>query len=165
MGKKPLIVVALALSLVAGAFVAAQPAVASVTVCTDPPVKVVNNSHGRLEVDACVRHTDGKYYSWGEYNCFFSLSAWGQDCNIAATQTLWYNATAFPSDDVHGCGLDGCPGDFTYHSFQLSGSPQGCTSAKIHSSITNIQVRFQDGTLWNASTSVSSGTAAGSFSC
>src|SRR6266487_4421448 len=67
------------------------PAFATVTHCgvTEKPV---NNSHGRLEVIACTRHTAGNYYSYGYYTCFRSGSVIEtQDCNIGADQTLAFN--------------------------------------------------------------------------
>jgi hypothetical protein len=161
MVKRSLIGVVLLPSLVVGALVTAPPAAASVTACADP-INAVDNGSGRLEVQACVRHTAGHYYSWGVYWCF-KPSAHGlpnpntQLCNVGATQDLWYNATRVRSDDVGGINDS---------VFLLSGSPAGCTTAWIHSSIHSIRVRFlRDGYLWSSPSTTRSANVAGSRSC
>jgi hypothetical protein len=147
--KRSAIAVALFLTLIASALVTAQPAAASVTNCS-PLTAVVSNTHGRLQVQSCIRHTAGHYYSWGEYLCTKWDDTWRywapEPCNIGATQYLWYNATLVRSDRVSALGLN------THEwSFSFSGSPAGCTTAWIQAQINNISVRFTDGVLSGSS--------------
>lgn len=81
MVKRVLIGVAPLLSLMAGALVIAPPAAASVTAC-GPWEVAVSNSHGRLEVQSCIRHTPGAYGSLGRYACFEWGLLNGQPCNV-----------------------------------------------------------------------------------
>jgi hypothetical protein len=159
MVKRSLIVVALLLSVVASNFVTAPPAAASVTNC-GPYYAAVVNLDGQLVVRSCIRHTAGHYYSWGEYYCRDQSVI--QPCNVGATQHLWYNATLMRSDNVSGLGLDWSPGQGI---FGLSGSPAGCTTALITTSISNIRVRFAPGKLWSSNTRPQSGAIFGSQSC
>lgn len=142
MVKRSLIALALFLSLLAGALVTAQPASAASCSWT----VVLNNSHGRLEVFACLSHV---YASGGTlpgersaaaYDCFKSGTYDRQPCNVAATQDLWFNATRVRSDDVHGC----CGAN----PYSLYGTPAPCTSAWIKAVVKDIHVRFSDQTLW-----------------
>lgn len=146
-----------------GALVTAPPAAASVTACGS--VVAVNNSHGRLEVSSCIRHTPGAYASWGYYRCYQSGTFQGQACNIGATQHLWYNATRMRSDDVSALGLVYGSADYGSSVFGIPGSPAGCTSALIHTVISNIQVCFKDQTLWSSSATPESDVIGGSLSC
>jgi hypothetical protein len=143
-----------------GAPAAAQPAAANVSACGST-AKAVNNSHGRLEVSACIRRTAGRYYSWGRYQCYRTSTFTPQPCNIGATQDLRYNATKVRSSDVGGIGLDSGQESL----FELSGSPAGCTTAWIQTQVTNISVRFTDGYLWQSSTIPKSDVIAGSQRC
>jgi hypothetical protein len=161
MVRRSLIVVALLLSLAAGTLVTAPPAAASVTACSNTYYTVVENLSGVLKVRSCIRHTADHYYSWGEYYCFEYFFLNPQACNVGATQRLWYNATLMRSDTVSGIGLDGSGQSV----FGLSGSPAGCTTALIKTSISDIRVRFADRTLWTSSETPDSNNIWGSQSC
>lgn len=71
MVKRSLIGVALPRSLVAGALVTAPPAAASLAACGPGP-SWSTTPHSRLEVQSCIRHTAGYYYSFGIYACMYS---------------------------------------------------------------------------------------------
>jgi len=90
--------------LVVGALVTAQPAAASVTACGN--WRTLENTHGRLEVRSCIRHTAGHYYSWGGYYCSDPFTNYKMVCNIRARQNLWYNATPVRSDNVSFAGIE-----------------------------------------------------------
>jgi hypothetical protein len=157
---------ALLLSPAAATLVTAPPAAASVTNCGAFGTYVIQNSDGALGVRACVRHTAGHYYSYADYFCWYwTGSVWtSQYCNIAATQHLWYNATLMRSDDVGGVGIEYPNYRSDWH---FSGSPAGCTSAQIHSQISNIRVRFASNSdvLHSTSATRSSYAFYGSLNC
>jgi hypothetical protein len=156
--RRSLIAVALFLSLIAGALVTAQPTAAIVTNCG--VAKVINNSHGRLEVTACVESFQGGYRSYARYSCYKSGQVFYQPCNIAATQVLWYNASPVKADNVNGCCIE-----HGIASYAFNGTPAGCTSAWIKTVVKNIRVRFNDRTLWSTSNTAQSPPVAGDPTC
>jgi len=160
--KRSLLAVALFLGLISGGIITAQPAAASVTNCG--PYAEETHGTGTLRIRSCVRHTAGAYYSWGEYYCYFNQAGTRvyQWCNIGATQTLWYNATPVELDDVSRLGLE------THESvIGLSGSPHGCTTAQISTSIRDVRVRFANDrdNVYPLQVTAASGVASGSLSC
>jgi hypothetical protein len=166
MMKRSLVGVALLLSLIAGAFVIAQPAQASVTslaACTDATA-VVANTHGRFYVQPCIRHLTGDphgtYSTAVTYFCTNSAGTAVQYCNFGATQVLWYNATPMKTDPESGVGLE------THeYTFLRYGSTAGCTTALIHTAVKDLKVRFTDGTLWSSSDTPTSLSIYGSQYC
>jgi hypothetical protein len=159
--KRSLIAVVLFFTLVAGVLVAAQaPAAAAGGPVGCRTTVVVNNGHGRLEVEACVNNVG--LPSPGEqmlvtYECFRSGTTNHQPCNIGATQDLWYNATRVQSRDVSGCcWQDG------FWGYVRSGPLAACTTAQIKVVVRNIQVRFSDNSLWPGSTAQSAVVAGSS---
>jgi hypothetical protein len=161
--KRSLVGVGLLLSLIAGAFVIAQPAQASLAACAYPPA-VVANTHGRLYVQPCIRHLTGTphgtYSTAVTYYCTNSAGTAVQYCNFGATQTLWYNATPMKTDPVSGLGLE------THeYTFLRYGSTAGCTTALIRTVVKDLKVRFTDGTLWSSSDTPTSQSIYGSQNC
>jgi hypothetical protein len=155
MVRRSLVAVVLFLSLVAGALATAQPAAATGS-CNW--WVVVNNSHGRLVVGACVQHLGGSApgeRTEGWYYCYKSGSSDSQNCNIGATQVLWYNATPMRTDGISGCCWAPVWGPGL-------GTPAGCTTGWIKTVIQDIRVRFSDGSLWSNTGKVYSPSVAGS---
>jgi hypothetical protein len=126
--------------------------------------KPVNNSHGRLEVDVCVRHIAGHYSSLGQYQCFKSGTYVNQACNIGAGQYLFYNGTQVDYKRVSGIGLPSYGGS-GQSSFNLSGNLKGCTLDWIVATVNSPQVRFSDGTLWTSGAEIDSGMVQGGSPC
>jgi len=144
----------------------ATPAHATVAAC-GPTYKVVNNSHGRLEVYACVRHVAGGYESAGHYACFHTGDYTPINCNLGiGHQQLWDSPPdrgPYLSDDISISELGLNTGT---SSWLLFGRLEGCYPFDMFTQIYDFTVRFPDNTLWtNAGATVGSQFLQGTLSC
>lgn len=142
----------------------AQATTDTVTGC-GPSYKVVNNSHGRFEIVACVRHILGAYESYGRYHCYETGTYTDQRCNIGIDhQQLWYSFTQ-QLELVDDIAISRLGLDTGESHWAIPGNPERCTSASMFTQIYGIRVRFSDGTLWSSNDVPASLFVQGSLSC